>query len=69
MRGKWFESEELERRARELLGIYCRKSKTPLRLPIQADLVAESVGLDIIGIPSRRSPARPSSRRYSPTGG
>lgn len=48
MRGKWFESEELERRARELLSIYKRRSKAPIRLPIQADLVAESVGLDIL---------------------
>lgn len=48
MRGKWFESEDLEKHARELLGIHRRSSKAPLRLPIQADLVAESVGLDIL---------------------
>lgn len=48
MRGKWFESEELEKRARELLSIHKRRSKTPPLLPIQADLVAESVGLDIL---------------------
>lgn len=48
MRGKWFESEELEKRARELLSIHRRRSKAPLRLPIQADLVAEGVGLDIL---------------------
>lgn len=48
MRGKWFESEELEKRARELLSIYKRRSKALPLLPIQADLVAESVGLDIL---------------------
>ena len=48
MRGKWFDSEELERRARELLSIHKRKSKARLQLPIQSDLVAESVGLDIL---------------------
>ncbi|MDP9476377.1 MAG: ImmA/IrrE family metallo-endopeptidase [Actinomycetota bacterium] len=58
MRGKWFGSEELERRARELLNIYRRKSRTPLRLPIQADLVAESVGLDILWDPIPEEPDR-----------
>ena len=58
MRGKWFESEELEKRARELLCIYRRRSKAPLRLPIQADLVAESVGLDILWDPIPEEPGR-----------
>lgn len=58
MRGKWFESEELEKRARELLSIYRRKSKAPLQLPIQADLVAESVGLDILWDPILEEPGR-----------
>ncbi|MDP9478458.1 MAG: hypothetical protein M3R38_22720 [Actinomycetota bacterium] len=58
MRGRWFESEELERRARELLCIYRRRSKAPLRLPIQADLVAESVGLDILWEPIPEEPGR-----------
>jgi len=48
LRSKWYESEELERLARELLGIHKRRSKAPLRLPLQADLVAESVGVDIL---------------------
>lgn len=48
MRGRWFGSEELEKRARELLAIHRRTSTVPLRLPIQADLVAESVGLNIL---------------------
>ncbi len=48
MRGKWFESEELEMRARELLSIHKRRRKAPLQLPIQSDLVAESVGLNIL---------------------
>lgn len=38
----------MEKRSRELLSIYRRKSKAPLQLPIKADLVAESVGLDIL---------------------
>ncbi|MDP9411179.1 MAG: ImmA/IrrE family metallo-endopeptidase [Actinomycetota bacterium] len=48
LRGRYFESEELERLADELLRIYRRKSKSPLLPPIQADLVAESVGLNIL---------------------
>jgi hypothetical protein len=48
LRGQYFKSKELERLADELLGIHRRESGLPLRLPIQADLVAESVGLDIL---------------------
>lgn len=48
MRGKWFDSTDLEKLANKLLNIYQRESVSPIRLPIQADLVAESVGLNIL---------------------
>ena len=48
MRGQYFESKELERLTDDLLKIYRRESGFPLRLPIQADLIAESVGLNIL---------------------
>lgn len=48
MRGRYFRSEELESLADNLLGIYQQRSGSPLRIPIEADLVAESVGLDIL---------------------
>lgn len=53
MRGQFFYSGRLEYLANELLAIYERKEDSPLEPPIQADLVAESVGLDILyeGIP------------------
>lgn len=48
MKGKNFKSEKLESLAYDLLRIYKSRSGRPLRLPIQADLVAESVGLNIL---------------------
>ncbi len=48
LRGQYFKSAELERLADDLLDIYQQQSEFPLRLPIQADLVAESVGLNIL---------------------
>lgn len=48
MRGQYFDSKELETLAEDLLRIYRRESGSPLRTPIQADLVAESVGLNIL---------------------
>jgi hypothetical protein len=56
LRGRYFRSEELERLADDLLNIYERKSGSPLRPPIQADLVAESVGLDILWEEIREEP-------------
>ena len=48
MRGQFFYPGRLEYLADELLGIYEHKKGSPLELPIQADTVAESVGLDIL---------------------
>ena len=48
MRGQFFYSGRLEYLANELLGIYERKKGSTVEPPIQADLVAESVGLDIL---------------------
>jgi hypothetical protein len=48
VRGQYFTSAELEKLADDLLDIYQRQSGFPLRPPIQADLVAESVGLNIL---------------------
>jgi hypothetical protein len=48
LRGQYFRSKELESFANELLGIYGRASGLPFQIQIQADLVAESVGLDIL---------------------
>lgn len=48
LRGRYFRSSELEELAGGLLNIYRRQNGSPLRPPIWADLVAESVGLDIL---------------------
>lgn len=48
MRGQFFYPGRLEYLADELLGIYEREKGSPVEPPIQADLVAESVGLDIL---------------------
>lgn len=48
MRGQFFYPGRLEYLANELLGIYERKKGSPVEPPIQADLVAERVGLDIL---------------------
>ncbi len=48
LRGRYFGSGELERLADELLRIYQRKSGSPSLPPIQADLVAESIGLNFL---------------------
>jgi hypothetical protein len=56
LRGRYFRSDELERLADDLLSIYQQKSGSPLRPPIQADLVAESVGLDILWEEIREEP-------------
>ena len=56
MRGQYFTSAELEKLADDLLDIYQRQSGFPLRPPIQADLVAESVGLNILWEEIREEP-------------
>lgn len=48
MRGQFFYPGRLEYLADELLGIYEREKGPSVEPPIQADLVAESVGLDIL---------------------
>lgn len=48
MRGQFFYPGRLEYLADELLAIHERKKGSPAVPPIQADLVAESVGLDIL---------------------
>ncbi len=48
MRGQFFSSARLEKLAAELLAEYQRDQGSPLMPPIQADLVAESEGLDIL---------------------
>jgi IrrE N-terminal-like domain len=48
LRGKYFRSTELERFANDLLDIYQTQSGSLLRPPIQADLVAESIGLNLL---------------------
>ncbi len=48
MRGRFFYSDRLEYLANELLGIYERKKGSPVEPPIQADLVAKSLGLDML---------------------
>lgn len=48
MRGQFFYPGRLEYLANELLGIYEREKGSSAEPPIQADLVAESVGLDIL---------------------
>ena len=56
MRGQYFKSTALERLADDLLYIYQRQSGSPLRPPIQAELVAESVGLNILWEEIREEP-------------
>jgi hypothetical protein len=48
LRGQYFYPGKLEYLANDLLAIYERKKKSPVRPPIKADLVAESVGLDLL---------------------
>lgn len=48
MRGQYFSSGRLEHLANELLDIYDRKKGAPIEPPIESDLVAERVGLDIL---------------------
>lgn len=48
MRGQFFYPGRLEYLANELLGIYERKKGFPVEPPIQAEMVAESVGLDML---------------------
>jgi hypothetical protein len=48
LRGRYFRSDELEGLADELLAIHRRRGGAPLRPPVQAELVAEDVGLDIL---------------------
>ncbi len=48
MRGWYFKSDELERLADELLGIHRRRDAASLQLPIQAEIVAEDFGLNIL---------------------
>lgn len=48
MRGQFFYPGRLEYLANELLGIYERKKGSTVKPPIQAELVAESVGLDML---------------------
>lgn len=56
MRGRYFSSLELERLADNLLAIYQQRSGSQLRIPVEADLVAESVGLDILWDEIREEP-------------
>jgi len=56
LRGQYFTSAELERLADDLLDIYRQQSRFPLRPPIQADLVAESVRLNILWEEIREGP-------------
>lgn len=55
MRGRYFKSAELEGLADDLLDVYRRQTGSDLRLPIQADLAVECVGLNILweGIPEQ----------------
>ncbi len=48
MRGQFFYPGRLEYLANELLGIYEREKGSPIEPPVQAELVAESVGLDML---------------------
>jgi IrrE N-terminal-like domain len=48
LRGQYFKSAELERLANDLLDLYRRQCDFPIRPPLQADLIAESVGLNIL---------------------
>jgi hypothetical protein len=48
VRGQFFYPVQLEYLANELLAIYERKKGTPIEPPIEADMVAESVGLDML---------------------
>ncbi len=48
MRGQFYYPGRLEYLANELLGIHECKNGSPVEPPIQADMVAESVGLDIL---------------------
>jgi hypothetical protein len=48
VRGQFFYLGRLEYLADELLGIHERKKGSPVEPPIQAELVAESVGLDML---------------------
>jgi hypothetical protein len=56
LRGQYFKSTALERLADDLLDIYQRQSGSSLRPPIQAELVAESVGLNILWEEIREEP-------------
>lgn len=48
MRGRFFYPGRLEYLADELLGIYERKKGSPIEPPIEAEMVAERVGLDML---------------------
>jgi hypothetical protein len=48
LRGQYFDSTEQERLAEDLLDIYQTQSGSPLHPPIQADLVAESIGVNLL---------------------
>jgi Zn-dependent peptidase ImmA (M78 family) len=48
VRGQFFYPGRLEYLANELLAIYERKKGAPVEPPIEADMVAESVGLDVL---------------------
>lgn len=48
MRGQYFYPGRLEYLANDLLSIYERKKGSPVRPPIKADLVAESVGVNLL---------------------
>ncbi len=48
MRGQFFYAGRLEYLADELLGIYEREKGSPIEPPIQAEMVAGSVGLDML---------------------
>jgi hypothetical protein len=48
LRGRYFKSTELVRLADDLLNLYQRQIGSPLCPPIQADLAAESIGLNIL---------------------
>ena len=48
MRGQFFYPSQLEYLANELLAVYEHKKETPVEPPIEADIVAESVGLDVL---------------------
>ncbi|CAN5905139.1 hypothetical protein BH23ACT11_BH23ACT11_04110 [soil metagenome] len=48
MRGQYFSSGRLEHLANELLDIYERKKGATIEPPIEPDLVAERMGLDLL---------------------